>query len=77
MTQDDNYTNVILEEMNSKLDAVLEITIANQSKIDKIDKIEADVAELKADMKTVKRVLTDTNKDLRLHDRRITKLEQA
>lgn len=77
MENDDNYTNAILEEMRDQIRVIHEITVANQSKINKIDTIEQDVAELKTDMKTIKQVVTDTNKDLTLLDRRVTKLEQA
>ncbi len=70
------YTNLILEEMRDQIAVIHEITVANQSKINKIDAIEQDVKKLKADMKIVKQVITDTNKDLKLVERRVTNLEQ-
>lgn len=73
----DDYTNVLLEEMRDQVRAIHEITVANQSKIDKIDGIEQDVKELKSDMQIVKQAVKDTNTDLRLLDRRVTKLENA
>lgn len=71
------YTNVILEEMRDQIATIYEITVANQSKIDKIDIIEQDVKELKSDVKVIKKTLAETNKDLKLLERRVTKLEEA
>ena len=73
---EERYTNLILEEMRDQIAVIHEITVANQSKINKIDMIEQDVKDLKADMKIVKQAVTDTNKDLKLLERRVTNLEQ-
>ena len=45
--------------------------------VNKIPGMEADLAELKSDMKVVKHVLKATDKDLQSHNKRITKLEKA
>ena len=74
---EERYTNVILEEMRDQLAAIHEITVANQSKINKIDGIAQDVEKLKADVAVIKHAVTDTNKDLKLLERRVTKLEEA
>lgn len=73
----DNYTAVLLKEIRDQMKSVLEIVADNQAKVSKLDGIERDVSELKQDMKIVKQAVTDTNKDLKLLERRVTKLEQA
>jgi capsule polysaccharide export protein KpsE/RkpR len=76
MVKDDNYTNVLLEDIRSQMQAVLEISRDTQRKVEPLATIQEDISELKSDFKTIKLVVTDTNKDLRLLDRRITHLEQ-
>lgn len=73
----DNYTAVLLEEIRDQMKAVLEIVADNQTKVSKLDGIERNVSELKDDMKIVKQAVTDTSKDLKLLERRVTKLEQS
>ena len=46
MSSDDNYTNVILEEMRDQIRAIHEIAVANQSKIDKIDRPDRIILDL-------------------------------
>ncbi len=75
MAKDDNYTDILLEEMNSKMQAVLEIVSDNQRVLQDIPKRD-EFNELKADVATIRAAVTDTNKELKLHDRRITKLEK-
>lgn len=76
MSNDSNYTGIILEEIRDQNKAVIEAvgqmqdtmkTLATQENLDRV--------ETKVD--TIQFALTDTNKDLRLHDVRIRKLEQA
>lgn len=76
MAKDDSYTNVLLEEMNSKMQAVLEIVSDNQ-RVLASQPTRDEFNELKAEVATIKVAVTDTNKVLKLHDRRITKLEKA
>ena len=71
------YTNVILEEMRGQIRTIHEIVVANQPKIAKIDGMEQDIKELKADVKAIKEAVKDTNHDLRLLERRVTKFERA
>ncbi len=73
---EERYTNLILEEMRDQIAVIHEIVVANQSKIAKIDVMEQDIKELKSDVKVIKQVVTDTNKDLRLLERRVDNLEQ-
>jgi len=77
MAKDDNYTNVLLEEMHDQIRVIHEITVANQPQINKIAGMEQDIKELKADVKTIKHAVKDTNTDLRLLERRVTNLENA
>ena len=65
------------EKTKHDIGLALEAFEAIQMQVDKIPQIEADVSELKSDMKVVKHAVTATNKDLRSHDKRITKLEKA
>jgi hypothetical protein len=76
MAKDDNYTDVLLEDIRSQMQAVLEISRDTQKKVEPLATMQEDVAELKSDLKTVKLVVTDTNKDLNLLDRRVTHLEE-
>lgn len=77
MKDDGNYTNVLLEEIIGQIKALAEITLDTRKLVEPIPQIQEDIAELKADMKTVKHAVTDTNKDLRLVERRVTKLEES
>ena len=65
------------EKTKHDIDLVLEAFDAIKVQVDKIPRMEQDLAELKSDVKVIKKVVTDTNKDLRNHNKRITKLEQA
>lgn len=73
----DNYTNVLLEEMNGKFDAVLEIVVdmRNKMQLDMVTKDEFN--EVKTDIQIIKAAITDTNHQVQNHERRITKLETA
>lgn len=50
---------------------------AMKQQVDKIPGIEADVAELKGDMRIIKQALKATNIDVQKHNKRITNLEGA
>ena len=80
MGDDKNYTNVILEEIRSQMSAVLEIVSDNQRKLDKMPTRE-EFDDLKADVNTIKRAVVDNDKttrhELKLLDRRVTKLEES
>jgi hypothetical protein len=73
---DDEYTNIILEEMNGKFDVVMEAF----TQIQETMKTFATKDELKTvahDVKIIKKAVTATNKDVQNHEVRITCLEQA
>jgi len=76
MTKDDNYTNVILEDIRSQMQAVLEIAADTQQKVSALPTMQEDIAELKDDVATIKHAIGDISTELQLHDRRITKLEE-
>ncbi len=79
--KEERYTNVILEEIRDQMQAVVELATATNDKVNSIgntvDRLVEDVDELKSDMKVVKKAVTDTNTDLKLLDRRVTKFETA
>ena len=75
MANDSNYTNVILEEIRSPMSAVLEIVSDNQRKLENVPTRD-EFNELKDDVKTIKQAVIDTNKEVELLDRRVTKLEE-
>ncbi len=72
---DSTYIGVILEEVRDQNKLVLEAVGDMKKNIDKIPKIEADVVELKQDMKVVKDVVKDISAHINNHELRITKLE--
>ena len=74
---DARYKNVILEEMRGQMQAVLEIVADMQQQVQYIPAIREDIAELKADVGTIKQAVRHTNDELRLLERRVTKLEKA
>ena len=73
---DDNYIGLVLEDIRDQNKAVLEAvtdiqeTVRNQPTRDEFQ-------ELVTKVDTIQLALTDTNKDLSDHERRITRLEQA
>ena len=75
MANDSNYTNVILEEIRSQMSAVLEIVSDNQQKLENVPTRD-EFNELKDDVKAIKQAVIDTNKEVALLDRRVTKLEE-
>lgn len=73
--QNDNYTKMLLEEMNSKFDAILEA-------VEPIGKLQHDVAYLKdkeqqntGDIKIIKAAVTDISNHLNSHESKHLSLE--
>ena len=64
---DINHFSVLMEQQNAKLDAVLEYVAEMPKVVNRLGRIEQDVAELKQDMKVVKAAVTATNRDLKEH----------
>lgn len=76
MYSDRHYSNIILEDINGKFNAMLEIM--SQFGKDLADTArQTDLDEVKADIKVVKAAVTDTNHLVADHEKRITRLESA
>jgi hypothetical protein len=71
-----DHTNIILEEMNSKFDAVVEAVGQMQDDIKTLAK-QADLDEIKADIKIVKAAVVDHSNHINDHEKRVTRLESA
>lgn len=72
----DNYTAVLLEDMNSKFDRTIEVVLEMRDEMKLLAKQE-DIEEVKKDVKTIKKALTSTNRQVANHETRITQLETA
>ena len=73
MSQDDNYTNILLEEIHGQNKAVLEAVGQMQDKM-KTLATQDSVDELDVKVSTIQRAVTDTNKD---SDKRLKTLEKV
>lgn len=80
MSDDKNYTNVILKKIRSQMSTVLEI-VSNQPTREEFNNLREEFDSLKTDVKTIKRAIVDNDKTTRhkleLLDRRVTKLEES
>ena len=76
MTKDDEYTNIILEEIRDQNKAVLEAVGQMQDKMDTLVTKE-DLARIDTKVDTIATAVRDTNKDVAGLDQRVTALEQA
>jgi|GEM_PF-3104328 peptidoglycan hydrolase CwlO-like protein len=82
MTREDrNYVAALVEDINSKFDLLVEIVVPMQKDVAVLKEdmkiLKKDMREVKADIKTLQTALTATNKDIRGHGRRITRLEAS
>lgn len=76
MSSDANQFGVILEDIDSKLDRIVEVTGQLQAEMKaKADK--EDIARLERQIDTIKEVVKDQSHELNDHELRITKLETA
>jgi methyl-accepting chemotaxis protein len=66
----DNQFGVLLEDMNSKMDGVVEAVGQVQDQVKTLPTMQSDIEEIKTDVKAIKAVVTD-------QDRRVTELENA
>jgi len=73
---DDNYTQVLLEQIRDQNKALLEAA-ANQATRDDIYRLEERMTTIEQDVKVIKAAVTDQSKELAEHERRITRLEAA
>lgn len=73
MSQDDNYTNIILEEIHGQNKAVLEAVGQMQDKMKTLATQES-LNEIDANVRTIQRAVIDANKET---DKRIKTLEKV
>lgn len=77
MTADDRlYMTTMFEQMLDKFEAISEMFHSMQEQI-KTLATKAELQEVADDVKAIRYALTETNKDVADHERRITRLEQA
>lgn len=74
MNDNSNYTDVILEDMNSKFDRIIEAVGQLRDDI-KQKANQSDIDEIKSDTKIIKAAVTDTSKQVSRHDMRLSQLE--
>ncbi len=77
MSEDKDYTNVLLEEMNSKFDLLLEAVKPIRQLQQDTGTLKEDMNEVKSDVKVIKAAVTDVSKEVSAHDLRIANLENA
>lgn len=72
-----NYTDILIEDLHGKIDAVLEIVISTRDELTgKIEDLRnVDLLEIKDEIRTLRLAVTDTNKQVANHETRITTLE--
>lgn len=76
MTKTENYLSMILEEMRGNFYVVIEAVGQMQDQI-KLLATKAELQVVADDVKTIKAVLTDTNKDVSDLKSRVSRLERA
>lgn len=64
MAEEDNYTNIILEEVRGQYKAIQEGLDNLQGVPKRLNNIERDVSELKFDMKIIKGVIREHSGDI-------------
>lgn len=75
MPKSNNHTDVLLEDINSKFDAVLEIVSSMQDKVAKIPKMSERLEKLESDMAFVRLATGETLEDMQMIKIRTEKLE--
>ncbi len=65
---------ILYEDSQNDIKKILEIAGDMQKSIKSLAK-QSDLEEVKADVKTIRAALTDTNKQVHDHEKRITRLE--
>lgn len=68
---------ILLEDIKSQNQAILEAVGAMQIHVAKIPKMEANLQEVKSDVKAVKAAITDNSRVQHTLERRVAKLETA
>lgn len=75
MTGNTNYTDALLEAMRDDIKVILEVVAPLRRELAEVKQLTDRIPNIEADVKMLRQALTDTNKDLRDHERRITHLE--
>ncbi len=73
---DKNYTDVLLEDMNSKFDRLIEVMSQMREEMSTFAKSE-ELNEIKTDVKTIKAAVTDVSKNVERHDLKLQNLKIA
>jgi polyhydroxyalkanoate synthesis regulator phasin len=76
LTKTINHFNVLLEDQNAKLDAVLEGQKYQATRAD-MNRLEQRLDALEGDAQAIKTAVTATNHDIAELDHRVTRLEAA
>lgn len=76
LTKTIDHFNVLLEDQNAKLDAVLEGQKDQATRAD-INRLEQRLDVLESDVQTIKAAVTATNHDVAALNHRVTRLEAA
>lgn len=76
MSDNGDYTGVLLEDMNSKMDVVVEAVGQMQNQIKNLPTRD-EFQELKDDVKVIKNVVTGRSEQLTDHEERLGVLETA
>lgn len=74
LMSDNNYTDILLEDMNAKFDVVLEAVGAMRDEIKTLAR-QDDLVEVKHDMKIVKAAVTDLSDEVRDHSRQLSQFK--
>ena len=74
MNNNNNYTDVLLEDINSKMDAVFEVVQDTRDQIKTLAR-QSDLESLQSNVQLIRTALTDTTAQINKQDQRITKLE--
>lgn len=74
--RDDSYVGMLLEEIRNQNKVVMDAVTQMRDKMDTLATKDA-LQRVAEDVTTIKAVLTETNKDVADHERRITLLEQV
>ncbi|MES2971257.1 MAG: hypothetical protein V4702_02980 [Patescibacteria group bacterium] len=69
----DDHTDLVLEDMNSKFDAVIELVTQMRDDMKQLAK-QSDLQEVKADIKTIKAAVTDLSQQVEKHEQQLASL---
>lgn len=72
----DNHTDLVLEDMNSKFDAVVELVSQIRDDVKTLAK-QKDLEEVKQDVKVIRAAVIDLSSQVNDHEKRLTSLEAA